>query len=151
MFALGTCTLSDRRFALVRRQVDYIDVQMETARAARFFEMSANANYDRAQDALGSVRLTSAKKRRPEASAQADRDRDEALRLFTSAANQGLRIAMFHLGDFYRTEAERLRLTAGDADLRRMISDARHWYQLSNYYVDVEFDDLDRLEMSLDN
>jgi TPR repeat protein len=125
-------------------------VIQQRVRAAQCFKISANANYDRAQDALGSVWLTSAERQEQPTSAEAGRDRDKASRLFTSAANQGLRAAMFHLGDFYRTEAERLRTTASVADLRRMVSDARHWYELSAYYLVGVEDDLDALEMSLD-
>jgi TPR repeat protein len=138
MFALGTCLLSHRRIDFARRNGGVDSAAAQRPRATQCFQISANANYDRAQDALGSVWLTSAEEQEQEQpnSAGAGRDRDKALRLFTSAANQGLRAAMFHLGDFYKTEAERLRLTAGDADLRRrMISDARRWYQLSNYYL----------------
>ena len=123
------------------------------ARATRCFEISAkNANYDRAQDALGLMLLDldSFPPADPVESAQLEKDRGKALRLFTSAANQGLPIAMFHLGDLCRVEAERLRPTADDADLRRMVSDARHWYQLSHYSHEGELEDLEALEMSLD-
>jgi TPR repeat protein len=123
------------------------------ARATRCFKISAkNANYDRAQDALGLMLLDldSFPPADPVESAQLEKDRGKALRLFTSAANQGLPIAMFHLGDLCRVEAERLRPTADDADLRRMVSDARHWYQLSHYSHEGELEDLEALEMSLD-
>ena len=152
MFALGTCLMAESSRSIMHLEGTSPRVIRQRARALNCFEMSANANYDRAQNALGSECLTSAERQEQEQpnSAEAGRNRDKALRLFTSAANQGLRIAMFHLGDFYRTEAERLRMMVGDADLRRMISDARHWYQLSDYYVDVELEDLEALEMSLD-
>ena len=152
MFALGTCALSCKRIAFARRHGHIDSAAAQRPRAVRCFEISANANYDRAQDALGSVWFTSAEEQEQEQpnSAEAGRDRDKALRLFTSAANQGLRDAMNHLGDFYRAEAERLRTTASVADLRRMIFDARHWYELSAYSHEGEFDDLEDLEMSLD-
>jgi len=122
-------------------------------RATQCFKISAkNANYDRAQDALGLMLsdLDLFPPEDPVESAQLEKDRGKALRLFTSAANQGLPIAMFHLGDLYRVEAERLRPTADDADLRRMISDARRWYQLSHLPHNDELAELEALEMSLD-
>ena len=123
------------------------------ARATQCFEISAkNANYDRAQDALGLMLsdLDLFPPVDPVESAQLEKDRGKALRLFTSAANQGLPIAMFHLGDLHRVEAERLRPTADDADLRRMISDARRWYQLSHHSHEGELEELEGLESSLD-
>jgi len=152
VFALGTCLMAESSRSIMNLEGTSPRVIRQRARALHCFEISANANYDRAQNALGSECLTSAERQEQEQpnSAEAGRNRDKALRLFTSAANQGLRIAMFNLGDFYKTEAERLRMMVGDADLRRMISDARHWYQRSDYYVDVDLEDLDALEMSLE-
>jgi TPR repeat protein len=152
IFALGTCLMAESSRSIMNLEGTSPRVIRQRARALHCFEISANANYDRAQNALGSECLTSAERQEQEQpnSAEAGRNRDKALRLFTSAANQGLRIAMFNLGDFYKTEAERLRMMVGDADLRRMISDARHWYQRSDYYVDVDLEDLDALEMSLE-
>jgi TPR repeat protein len=152
MFALGTCLLSYKRIAFARRHGHLDSAAAQRPHAVQYFEISANANYDRAQDALGSVWFTSAEEQEQEQpnSAEAGRDRDKAFRLFTSAANQGLRAAMNHLGDFYRAEAERLRPTASVADLRRMIFAARQWYYRSNYSHEREFDDLKRLRMSLD-
>jgi len=130
MFALARCCLAER----------------QTGYAIWYYERSSNANYDRAQDALGSVWLNASGHR--DDPQQAQEERDAALWFFTSAADQGLPIAMFHLGDFYRAEAKRLHTMAGAADLHRMISDARHWYQLSNYPCDVQSEELDELEVA---
>lgn len=140
MFAFARCCLAERQLG----------------HATWYYERSANeGNYDRAQDALGSMWLNASGHR--DDPDQAQDERDAASWFFTSAADQGLPIAMFHLGDLHRTEAARLHtmVEAGlhtmveAAELQKMISDARHWYQRSNYPCDVQLQELEELEVAV--
>ena len=126
--------------------------------ASWYFERCSNeANYDRAQDALGSMGMAASAHIQVASPDEAQDERDQASWYFAFAANQGLRSAMFHLGDLCRVEATRLHAivdaglhTMVDADdFQRLIYDAMYWYQLSKYPCDSQLQELEHMEVAL--
>ena len=126
--------------------------------ASWYFERCSNeANYDRAQDALGSIGMAASAHIQVASPDEAQDERDQASWYFAFAANQGLRLAMFHLGDLCRVEATRLHAmvdaglhTMVDAEeFQRLISDAIYWYQLSKYPCDSQLQELANMEVAL--
>jgi TPR repeat protein len=145
MFALAKCFLAQKQPGVV----------------SWYLERSVNEGYyDRAQDALGSMWMGASKSpgipaiHRPSLTHDtmmrcmdlAQDQRDAAFGFFYSAACQGLPIAMFHMGDFYRTEAIRLRTMVDAANFHGMTSNARYWYQRSQLPCNVQLDELDEMD-----
>jgi hypothetical protein len=148
MFAFAKCCSDWQR---TRGRLDFVP-------ASWYFERCSNeANYDRAQDALGSMGMAASAHIQVASPEEAQDERDHASWYFAFAANQGLRIAMFHLGDLCRVEATRLHamMDAGlhtmvdAADFQRLISDATYWYQLSKYPCDGQLQELEHMEVAL--
>jgi hypothetical protein len=50
------------------------------------------------------------------------------------------------MGDFYRTEAIRLRTMVDAANFHGMTSNARYWYQRSQLPCNVQLDELDEMD-----